>query len=84
MVISTVPDLEDNLLLLKQLHRENRKAKVVALAMERHEAKTLYKAGADYVVLPYLAGGRQVAKFLDEDHLGKIESLRTKDKEYLN
>ncbi|OGH06701.1 MAG: hypothetical protein A2W22_02305 [Candidatus Levybacteria bacterium RBG_16_35_11] len=84
LVISTVPDLEDNLLLLKQLHRENRKAKVVALAMERHEAKTLYKAGADYVVLPYLAGGRQVAKFLDEDHLGKIESLRTKDKEYLN
>lgn len=83
LVISTTPDIEDNLLLLKELNRENRKAKVIVSAMEKHEAKTLYKAGADYVVLPYLAGGRQLAKILDEDHLEKIEALRTKDKEYL-
>ena len=83
LVISTVPDIEDNLLLLKQLQHENRKAKIVVLAMEGHEARALYKAGADYVVLPYLAGGRQVAKFLDEDHLEKIEALKTKDREYL-
>ena len=82
LVISTIPDLEDNLLLLKELQHENRKAKIVAMAMESHEAKTLYKAGADYVVLPYLAGGRQVVKLLD-DNLEKIESLKSKDKEYI-
>jgi len=84
LVISTVPDLEDNLLLLKQLQHENRKAKIVVMAIERHEARALYKAGADYVVLPYLAGGRQVAKILSENHLDKIETLKSKDKEYLN
>lgn len=83
LVISTIPDLEDNLILLKELQYENRKAKIVALAMDSHDAKVLYKAGADYVVLPYLAGGRQIAKLLTEDTLEKIENLKTKDAEYL-
>ena len=60
------------------MHHENRKAKVVVSAMERHEARALSKAGADYVVLPYLAGGRQVAKILDGDNLEKIEALKSK------
>jgi len=82
LVISTIPDLEDNLLLLKELQHENRKAKIVAMAMEAHEARALYKAGADYVVLPYLAGGRQVVKLL-YDNLERIDDLKSKDKEYL-
>lgn len=82
LVISTIPDLEDNLLLLKELQHENRKAKIVTMAMEAHEAKTLYKAGADYVVLPYLEGGRQVVKLLN-DNLQKIETLKSSDKHYL-
>jgi Kef-type K+ transport system membrane component KefB/voltage-gated potassium channel Kch len=84
LVISTVPDMEDNLLLIKELNHENRKAKIVVCAMERHEARALYKAGADYVVLPHLAGGRQIAKILDEDNLGKIATLKEKDIKYLN
>jgi Kef-type K+ transport system membrane component KefB len=83
LVISTIPDMEDNLLLLNELQHENRKAKVVVIAMERHEARTLYKAGADYVVLPYLAGGRQVAKILADNHLDNMETFKSKDKEYL-
>lgn len=83
LVISTIPDLEDNLLLLKELQHENRKAKIVVMAMEAYEAKALYRAGADYVVLPYLAGGRQISKILDEDDLSKIAALKEEDKEYL-
>lgn len=84
LVISTIPDLEDNLMLLKELQHENRKAKIVTLAMDSHDAKILYKAGADYVVLPYLAGGRQVAKILAEETLENIDILRKKDEIYLN
>jgi len=51
LVISTIPDIEDNLLLLKELKHENRKAKIVMMAIEGKEAKTLYAQGADYVVL---------------------------------
>lgn len=83
LVISTIPDLEDNLTLLKELQHENRKAKIVVMAIDSYDAKLLYKAGADYVVLPYVAGGMQVNKILKE-HLGNVEALRKKDEQYLN
>jgi hypothetical protein len=64
MVISTIPDAEDNVLLLKELKHENRRAKVVMMALDSHDAKLLYKEGADYVILPHLAGGRQMAEII--------------------
>ena len=84
LVISTIPDLEDNLFIVKELKRENRKAKVVVMALDANEAKELYKEGADYVVLPHLAGGRQIAKLIEDDNIEKIESLKTKDMKFLD
>lgn len=80
MVISTVPDVEDNLLLIKSLNHTNRRAKIVVMAYEVGDAKILYKAGADYVILPHLAGGRHLAKILlDKNHLKLIEDYKAKD-----
>lgn len=80
LIISTVPDVEDNLLLLESLMKLNKKALVVVCALEKEYAKILYKAGADYVVLPHLAGGRHLAKILvDKNHLEIIEEYRAKD-----
>lgn len=84
MVISTIPDIEDNLLLLKELKHENRKAKIVVMALDSRDAKILYKEGADYVILPHLAGGRQIAKIILDNNLDKIENLKKKDQKYLN
>ena len=84
VVISTVPDIEDNLLLLKEMKHENRKAKIIVMALDFRDAKTLYKEGADYVVLPHLAGGRQIAKIISENHLDNIENLKQKDQKYLS
>ncbi len=83
LVISTIPDAEDNLLLLKELRHENRKAKVVVMALDSHDAKLLYNAHADYVILPHLAGGRQIAKIIAENSLENIAGLKQKDLEYL-
>jgi Kef-type K+ transport system membrane component KefB len=83
LVISTIPDAEDNVLLLKELKHENRKAKVVMMALDSHDAKLLYKEGADYVILPHLAGGRQIAEIILDNHLDKIEKLKAKDIKYL-
>lgn len=83
LVISTIPDIEDNLLLLKELRHENRRAKIIAMALDSKDAKILYKEGADYVILPHLAGGRQIAKLIMDDSLDKIEKLKEKDKNYL-
>jgi Kef-type K+ transport system membrane component KefB len=83
LVISTIPDAEDNVLLLKELKHENRKAKVVVMALDSHDAKLLYKEGADYVILPHLAGGRQIAEIILDNHLDRIEKLKAKDIKYL-
>lgn len=84
LVISTVPDLEDNLLLIEGLNHTNRRAKIVVMAYEAQDARVLYKAGADYVVLPHLAGGHHLAKILvDNKHLEMIEKYKEKDLEYL-
>jgi Kef-type K+ transport system membrane component KefB len=84
LVISTVPDLEDNLLLVEGLNHTNKRAKVVVMAYEAQDAKALYKAGADYVVLPHLAGGHHLAKILvDSKYLEMIEKYKAKDLEYL-
>ena len=48
--------------LIKELKHDNRRAKVVMMALDSHDAKLLYKEGADYVILPHLAGGRQMAR----------------------
>jgi len=84
LVISTIPDVDDNLILLKELHRENRKAKIIVMALDSHDAKLLYNAGADYVVLPHLAGGRQMAKIIKEDKLNEMNSLKLSDWVYIN
>ncbi len=83
LVISTIPDTDDNVLLLKELKHENRRAKVVMMALDSRDAKILYKEGADYVILPHLAGGRQIAKIILENHIDKIEDLREKDNKYI-
>ncbi|HEX7042625.1 MAG TPA: cation:proton antiporter [Patescibacteria group bacterium] len=83
MVVSTLSDLEDNLLLMKATRHVNKKAKVIVLAYDIEEANILYNQGADYVVLPHLAGGRQIARALKTDESDKLEELREKDKAYL-
>ncbi|MBI4084681.1 MAG: cation:proton antiporter [Candidatus Levybacteria bacterium] len=84
LVISTVPDLEDNLLLIQGIRHQNPKAKIIVMAYEAEEAKVLYKAGADYVVLPHLTGGKHLAKLLvDKDHMQMIAEYRKKDLRYL-
>lgn len=82
LVISTIPDIEDNTLLIKELNKENRRAKIIVMSFDVIEAKKLYKEGADYVVLPHLAGGRQLAKILEKD-LDDLAALKARDQQYL-
>lgn len=80
LIISTVSDLEDNLLLIESVKHKNKDAQIVVVALEDDDAKALYKAGADYVVLPELAGGRHLSKILLEDkHLELIEDYKKRD-----
>ena len=80
MILSTIPDLEDNLILIEGVKQKNKKASIIAMAYETAHAKALYKAGADYVILPHLAGGRHLAKILlDKNHVKLIEDYKSRD-----
>ncbi|MDO8657766.1 MAG: cation:proton antiporter [Candidatus Levybacteria bacterium] len=87
LVISTVPDIDDNMILIKSLnHRKNssnRRAKIVLMAQDEDDARDLYKKGADYVILPHLVGGRHLAKMIKDNDMENIDSLKSKDLKYL-
>lgn len=78
LIISTIPDVEDNLLLLREIKLRKNQATVIVTALDIVDAKVLYNEKADYVVLPHLAGGRQLAKILEKD-LGELSTIKLKD-----
>ncbi len=79
IIISTIPDVEDNLLLLRELKNKNSKATIILTAFDSTDAKILYAQNADYVVLPHLAGGRHLAKIIRDDSLKTIEEFKSQD-----
>lgn len=80
IIISTIPDIDDTLHLVRAVKKSNSKAKIIVMALEAMDAKALYKEGVDYVVLPHLAGGRHLAKIIvDNKHLELIEDYKARD-----
>ncbi len=79
LVVSTVSDVEDNIALVRGLRYARNGAKIVVMAQDAHDARTLYKAGADYVVLPHFVGGKHLAKVIKENNLENIDELKEKD-----
>jgi len=74
MIVSTVPDFESNLSLVKKIRRHNKKTVIISVAHKIVEAMNLYKTGADYVILPHFIGSEYTS------HL--IKSLRIRKKSY--
>jgi Kef-type K+ transport system membrane component KefB len=74
MLISTVPDLHDNLMLINKTKQINRKAVMFVTATQIDDALLLYDAGADYVILPHFLGGQHVSILIEEfsKNVGKI------------
>ncbi len=77
VVISTIPDFNDNMHLLDYIRNENPKAISILTAENEWEAKDLYKMGAHYVILPHFIGGLQIAQSIKKDdgfeHLDKLK-----------
>ncbi|MBI1839191.1 MAG: cation:proton antiporter [Candidatus Colwellbacteria bacterium] len=80
VVISTVPDVRDNLAILSFMRESNLKAKVILTAESEFEGKELYEAGADYVLLPHFLGGRELVEIINESgNLANLSSLKERD-----
>jgi uncharacterized protein (DUF486 family) len=70
VIISTVPDFEDNLALLNTINfnsGKKRKPKLIFAAQNENEARHFYEKEIDYVISPHFIGGLHLAKILEED-----------------
>ena len=84
LVISTSPDLEDNLTLLSELKKLARRPKIILRARTEREAEILYNppggGGADYVLLPHFTAGQYLGKTIAIDpEMNILNQLKEKD-----
>ena len=66
MIVSTIPDLETNLLLIRTTDKKNPKIIRIVTAHQINEARALYDAGATYVLMPHFLGGEYSASLIDK------------------
>ena len=85
LIVSTVPELETNILLTRQAKKANPQAVVIAVSHNVKESQELYQAGATYVVMPHYLGAQTAAKMIVEHEadLEKYTPLRQKHLKYL-
>lgn len=86
LVISTSPNIEDNLLLLNELNILNNRnqMKIITRARTEQDAEFLYNNGADYVLLPHFTAGQYLSKTIALDPEMKIlEQLKKQDLEIM-
>ena len=68
IIISTVPTVTDNEMLISRAKSENNKILAIVTANQIDEALALYEKGADYVILPHFLGGKHVSMMIEDIH----------------
>lgn len=71
LIVSTVPDANDNHALLEAMKKKRVKAKIIMTAMNEEEALKLYKEKIDYALLPHFVGGQHIADIIRHEKLGQ-------------
>jgi hypothetical protein len=66
MIISTVKNFDDNMVLLKTTKQHNPNLIIILVSNHIHEAIKLYEQGADYVILPHYIGVDHTSLILEE------------------
>lgn len=64
IVVSTIPDIQANLVILSCAKRGTVPPVVIVVAHQIEHALELYNAGADYVILPHFLGGSYAASLV--------------------
>ncbi|MCC7552847.1 cation:proton antiporter [Candidatus Micrarchaeota archaeon] len=78
MVISTIPDLETNIILLRQIKLKKKRPMFLSVATQFEDALELYKSGADYVIMPYFLGGTKVSSMIEKYKFSTKEFTKEK------
>ncbi|MFH0853181.1 MAG: cation:proton antiporter [bacterium] len=90
IIISTIPNIEDNLMLLGKMSELKKKKrplpKIIVTSYTNWEANQMYQAGADYVILPHFVGGKHLATLVKNGQLNKaiMQQWRRHDQRILS
>ncbi len=76
LLVSTIPELETNLLVLHKVKKQNKNAVIILTSRQISETFKLYEEGADYVIMPHFLGGEYTSNL--------IEELKEDKKAYVN
>ncbi len=78
LVVSTIPELEINLLLIKKIKSQNKDAIIIVVSHQIEDAIKLYDDGAAYVLLPHFLGGKLVANMIEDFQFNTSKFLEQK------
>ena len=83
--VTTIPEFETNLLLVKKIRSINKRAVIVVIAQTKEESLLLYQVGASYAVIPHYIGAKHATQILIENGLdyASYKSLRNKHLNFL-
>jgi len=71
MVISTLPEVDDQHTLIRHIRKRSKRTIIIANLYEIESLNKLYRAGADYVMMPHLLGGSWMATVLQDKRWSK-------------
>ncbi len=78
MVISTIPAIYTNLLLINKIQEANKEAIIAVVSHQIDGALKLYDAGATYVIMPHFLGGCHASTMIESNQLSLSGFLKEK------
>ncbi|MEM3113071.1 MAG: cation:proton antiporter [Candidatus Pacearchaeota archaeon] len=66
LVVSTIPEVETNMMLLNKIRDKNKNSIVIVTARQISDTFSLYNAGADYVIMPHFSGGEYTSSIIEK------------------
>jgi Kef-type K+ transport system membrane component KefB len=71
MVVSTISEFDVNMMIVKKIRDKNKDAVVIVSCERVSEVKSLYNAGADYVIVPKVMAGEDLTNMVEHFELNK-------------
>jgi len=78
MVVSTIPDIDSNLMLVTKIRETNQKNIIIVLSNRIENAVELYEKGATYVIMPHFLGGHHASAMIEKHNLNINKFIREK------
>jgi Kef-type K+ transport system membrane component KefB len=78
MVVSTISDIDTDLLLINKVRKVNKNAIIIIVSYHISEAIKLYERGATYVVMPHFLGGEFASTLISKHGINLDEFLKEK------